>query len=337
MLAVGMLLACLTATSHAALVLADDFEAGTPKFPWYLDATAGGTRWIAVTNSELFGSQALCYHMTTPQSGQQEAVGQMLIPVDMSPEEITSLTVQFDFYWAEQNAPPLAKAFNFGIGTSSGTPLTNHNQVATLGADDMSFNSYIGWQTPYCRIQWETSIGVSGHGRGGTLLTTTSVPEMSILPNTIGTARMTLTKNADLYDITVEYREGANDFTIGLIGQYSQIATNWDQVLFGWGTTSSYIMSDNANLYMDNLKIYTNGDPTPPPEPPRLSYEIKGNQLVLTWPTNASWQLQGQTNTLEAGLNPAANWAPVSEAADGYYAQPLNTGAGAAFFRLIKP
>jgi len=337
MLLAGLLLAYCTVTSHAALVVADDFEAGEPKFPWYLDFAANGANYIVVTNSDLFGSQALCHRIVNLQTGQKEAVGQMAVPVDMTSEEITNLTVQFDFYFTWADLPALAKAFNFGIGSSMGTPLDGHEQLTTWGADDRSFNSYIGWQTPYCRIQYQLNVLADGHGRGGTLLTTTSVPEMSIQPNTIGTARMTLTKNGDLYDITVEYRQGTNDFTVGLVGQYTQIATSWDQVLFGWGITSGRIPPENTFLFMDNLLIYTNGDPTPsvPPEPALLSYQVQGNQLVLTWPTNASWQLQGQTNGLDVGIT--TNWATVSDAADGYYAQPLNTGSGATFFRLIKP
>lgn len=328
----------LTLVAHAALVLSDDFEAGEPKFPWYLDFAANGANYVIVTNSDLFGSQALCYRMVNTHTGQKEAVGQMPAPVDMSSAEITSLTVQFDFYFTEENAPALQKAFNFGIGSSMGTPLTNHEQLTTVGADDRSLNSYIGWKTPYCRIQYQLNVLADGHGRGGTLATTTSVPEMNIQPNTIGTARMTLIKNGDLYDIVVEYRIGTNDFTVGLIAQYAQtISTTWDQVLFGWGLTSGY-PPQNAFLFMDNLLIYTNGDPTPstPPAPPSLAYQVVEGQLVLTWPTNANWQLQGQTNTLGVGLNPTS-WAPVTGAAAGYYAQPLNTGNGATFYRLTNP
>ncbi len=332
----GAVLLALPSVSHGMLIMADDFEADTPKFPWYMDATAGETRFVEVVTNALFQSKALRYHMTTPTSGQQELVGQMSLPVDMSPEGVTSLTLQFDFYF-NYPAVPLAKAFNFGIGSSMGTPLTNHNQVTTLGADDRSFNSYIGWLTPYCRIQYEGSVTVSGHGRGATLATDYTV--MISAPDTIGTARMTLTKNGDMYDILVEYREGTNDFVQGLSTTYAQTVTNWDQVLFGWGSFGANpLPPEGADLYMDNLMIFTNNDPTPPPELPRLSYEIVGSQFVLTWPTNAGWRLESQTNPLNVGLQPGSgNWGPVSGAGDGYHAQPLNTGAGTVFYRLVAP
>lgn|GEM_PF-3088714 len=320
--------------SRAALVVLEDFESEPTKFGWFLDNDMDGARYLRVEDNELFGSKALHYHLTNTPNGQQEAIGQMLEPVDMAPEDIQSATVQFDFYVSHAGAP-MTKAFSFGIGSSSGTPLTDHNQMTAEGADDRSFNSYIGWQSDYCRIQYQLSVGPDGHGRGGTLVTTSN-PGMSIYPETIGTARITLTKGGDGYDILIEYRSGSGEFVVGAAGTYAAISTSWDQVLFGHGIIRDVT---EADIYIDNVMVYTNGDPTPGEQPARLEYRRQGKLLILTWPANAGWKLQMQSATRTAGIQTdQAKWSDVTDARDGSYEHTLSQSSDAAvFFRLAKP
>jgi len=253
----------------AGLAFGDDFEDSTPRCPWFLDNTLSGARYAVIEPNARFGSRALRYHLTATATGQQEAVGQLLSAINLDPSGVTNLVLQFDFY-VSSPAAAVKKAFNFGVGSSMGTPLTDHNQMATLGADDRSFNAYIGWQTQYCRIQYQFSVESDGHGRGGTLVAVDPAPGMSIPPETIGTARMTLTRGATNYDIRVQYRVGTNDFVTGATGTYGVIATNWDQVLVGFGIHGT--SDGQSDIYLDNLRIYTNHAPAdiPPADGFRL-------------------------------------------------------------------
>jgi hypothetical protein len=45
------------------------------------------------------------------------------------------------------------------------------------------------------------------------------------------------------------------------------------------------------------------------PNPSPINYSVSGNTLSLSWPTNAGWTLQEQTNNLSAGLG--TNWVDV--------------------------
>ena len=329
----GCALVVLAIPSHGALIVQEDFEGETTKLGWYLDSDMDGARTVVVEDNELFGSKALHYHLTNTRSGQQELIGQMPSGVDMSLEDISSVTVQFDFYFVTTGGP-LNKAFNFGIGSSSGTPLTDHNQVGVEGADDRSFNAYIGWQTPYYRIQYQMSVGADGHGRGGTLVTVNEGPYIPY--ETIGTARMTLMKGADgeSYDIVVEYRVGEEDFAVGVTGTYAAIATQWDQVLAGFGIIRD---ATEGDLYIDNVLVYTNDDLTPPAEPARLSYQRVGDKLLLTWPAGGGWKLQSLVTTTTESLK-STQWTDVMGAADGSYEHVLSKSDGAVvFFRLLKP
>ncbi len=328
----GLLWVVAPAT-RAALVISEDFEGGTPKFGWYLDGDNEGTRYMVVQTNEVFGSMALHYHLDQTSTGQQNGIGQLLTPVDMSSDSISSLTVQFDFY-LDNPAAPLKKAFNFGIGTSSGTPLTDNNQLQVEGWDDRGYNAYIGWQLPYCRIQYQTTIGTDGHGRGGTLVTVDPAPIMIPGSLTIGTARMTLTKGADdTYEIKVEYRVGSDSFVTGATGTYAQLATSFDQIVVGFGIHSA---PEGSEIYIDNVLVYTNNDPSPEQPAAQIQYQVVNGQLTLTWPTNAGWRLLGQTNALGLASGPSA-WFQVGGASDGYFAQPLSPGAGAVFYRLVTP
>jgi autotransporter-associated beta strand protein len=70
---------------------------------------------------------------------------------------------------------------------------------------------------------------------------------------------------------------------------------------------------------------------------PKLSVQVSGNQINLSWPPgNIGWLLQGQTNTLAAGLT--TNWTtvPGSGLVDNVNitVDPAN---GSVFYRLVSP
>jgi len=71
-----------------------------------------------------------------------------------------------------------------------------------------------------------------------------------------------------------------------------------------------------GNTYVWTNKVALNGSvevlgvtPAVNPLPGGIGYSLSGNTLTLSWPTNAGWSLQSQTNVLGVGLS--TNWATV--------------------------
>ena len=75
--------------------------------------------------------------------------------------------------------------------------------------------------------------------------------------------------------------------------------------------------------------------PAPPenPNPPLLVPNYSGNMLGLSWPTNAGWTLQQQTNSLSLGLN--TNWNDVYGSSGMTSTNiPVDPAKSAVFYRL---
>ena len=72
------------------------------------------------------------------------------------------------------------------------------------------------------------------------------------------------------------------------------------------------------------------------PNPPIIGFTVSGNTLALSWPTNAGWILQVQTNSLSIGLS--TNWVAVPNSQNttstNITIDPLN---GTVFYRMLKP
>jgi hypothetical protein len=72
------------------------------------------------------------------------------------------------------------------------------------------------------------------------------------------------------------------------------------------------------------------------PNPPIIGLTVSGNTLTLSWPTNAGWILQVQTNPLSIGLS--NNWVAVPNSQNvtstNITVDPLN---GTVFYRMVKP
>jgi len=111
------------------------------------------------------------------------------------------------------------------------------------------------------------------------------------------------------------------------------------------GFTSKNLPFTDANgiAYTWTDNIAANGSitvasagPAINPIPGPIQFNVSGNTLSLSWPTNLGWILQTQTNSLASGLS--TNWVnvPGSELVTGTNIT-INPGNGSAFFRLIKP
>jgi autotransporter-associated beta strand protein len=71
--------------------------------------------------------------------------------------------------------------------------------------------------------------------------------------------------------------------------------------------------------------------------PPLMAFTNLGDSLVLSWPANhTGWQLQAQTNSLNAGLG--TNWVDVVSSTNvNELTVPLNAANGIVFYRLVYP
>jgi hypothetical protein len=77
--------------------------------------------------------------------------------------------------------------------------------------------------------------------------------------------------------------------------------------------------------------------PTTADYPTNISYTISGNTLTITWPeTHMGWILQGQTNSVEAGLT--TNWHDILSTTN-ITSIPVNIDPAnpSVFYRLRHP
>jgi autotransporter-associated beta strand protein len=82
------------------------------------------------------------------------------------------------------------------------------------------------------------------------------------------------------------------------------------------------------------------GVPNVNTNPPPINYSVSGNTLSLSWPTNAGWTLQAQTNGLGVGLNPSAgNWVIFVPGSSGITATniTIDPTKPTVFYRLVYP
>jgi autotransporter-associated beta strand protein len=106
------------------------------------------------------------------------------------------------------------------------------------------------------------------------------------------------------------------------------------------GNTLS-IVSTNGGTWTNNLALngtiqLTGIMPPINPLPGVIQVSLSGSALALSWPTNAGWLLQAQTDTLPMGLS--TNWVavPGSEGFTNLIIN-INSATGAAFYRLVHP
>ena len=71
------------------------------------------------------------------------------------------------------------------------------------------------------------------------------------------------------------------------------------------------------------------------PDATALSYSVSDGQLVLDWPADQGWRLQGQTNNVGTG-GITTNWFPVIGATPPY-TNSMNPANRTVFYRLIFP
>ncbi len=74
---------------------------------------------------------------------------------------------------------------------------------------------------------------------------------------------------------------------------------------------------------------------TGPSGPATLTNSYSGGVLSLSWPTGQSWRLQGQTNSLTAGLG--TNWFYVTDGSVSSTNITVDSATGSVFYRLVYP
>jgi rhamnogalacturonan endolyase len=121
-------------------------------------------------------------------------------------------------------------------------------------------------------------------------------------------------------------------------GPYTLIAsppsTNYTDTSVVNGTTYYYVASSvNANgESADSNQVAAQPIAS---SPPALGYSVSGGQLHMTWPSDhLGWQLQSQTNSVNAGLG--TNWVAVANSSGTNQVWiPIGAANGSVFFRLV--
>jgi fibronectin-binding autotransporter adhesin len=143
-------------------------------------------------------------------------------------------------------------------------------------------------------------------------------------PFLAATATVTVTSSGVL---TLNFAGGETNTVAALVvGGVSKLAGVYN------ATTDSTYLAGAGNLRV-----------VPPapinPLPGTIQIGVSGNTLALSWPTNAGWILQTQTNALNVGLVAANNaWfnVPGSELATSTNIT-INPANGTVFFRMVHP
>ncbi len=123
-------------------------------------------------------------------------------------------------------------------------------------------------------------------------------------------------------------------------GGYSTTATNssltFTNAGLSNGTLYYFVVSAMNSLGESTNSMEVSARPTSS-APTQLSFAAAGNQLQLTWPADhTGWLLQGQTNSLAAGLG--TNWSTVSISTQtNQITVPCDVTNDTVFFRLARP
>jgi autotransporter-associated beta strand protein len=229
----------------------------------------------------------------------------------------------------------IALAVTNGTHTLTGTS-TYTGATTVSGAGTLLVNGSLA-ATPVTVNSGATFGGTGGTGTnvtcnvGGQLkfFKTTGAPDT---PLVVGG---TLTLNSNL--VTVEVLGaplGNGTYTLcsaaSISGSPNPTPTITGQGLGGGG-------SGVVSLASTNLLLTVSGVLGLPTQPTNLVYAVSNGVLTLSWPTNyTGWELEAQTNGLNAGLG--TNWTVVpGSTATNRIDQPVDPANPAAFYRLHRP
>ena len=119
-------------------------------------------------------------------------------------------------------------------------------------------------------------------------------------------------------------------------GDYKTRATIDQEMYFGMFVNSGS-ETTLATAVFTNVVVIGDVIPVLPATPTNLLFSVSGTNLILFWPADyAGWELQAQTNNLDAGLG--TNWSLVAgSTATNQAIIPLDPANPAVFYRLHLP
>ena len=129
------------------------------------------------------------------------------------------------------------------------------------------------------------------------------------------------------------YTNGATVTVLGNTGSLAKtnyVFANWNTATNGSGTSYSpaatFVIAGNTTLYAQ-------WTPATPPST-NITYTVSGGEMVLEWPNGQGWQLQAQTNNLNAGIT--TNWSTISGATSPF-TNAIDASNPTVFYRLTYP
>lgn len=99
---------------------------------------------------------------------------------------------------------------------------------------------------------------------------------------------------------------------------------------------AGYVYTWNNHVSLDGSISVASVTSPINPNPGTIQFSLSGSSLTLSWPTNAGWLLQSQTNALTGGLG--SNWVTLPGSA--YLTSTnitINPANGSVFYRMMHP
>jgi hypothetical protein len=138
--------------------------------------------------------------------------------------------------------------------------------------------------------------------------------------------------DASGYDLMRSTNDGGPYSTIT-----STVATNYSDAAVSPGVIYYYVVSATNSSGSSPNSTQASAAALPSLNATNLNFQVSGNQLLLSWPSDhLGWQLQIQTNSLAGGLG--TNWTTVPNSTNVIVTNmPISVGNGCVFYRLAYP
>jgi len=265
LIALWLAIALLPATTRAAIVAFDDFEASSHPAADRRDAAGLGLRFYtrdgstaitaAILDDAILGSEALSVtDLNLPASSSKPIIG--LLPMTLQLANTNDfITLTFAFHFLNNaSVTPAAANFRFGIYSSAGTPVTADAQPSTSD-NDRGYLVHVGsgGTVPTATNLFYNEAGGTFPilGGGDRVIVSASAAGATVNDNNLHTASFTL-RRASSTSISLSF---ALDGGTAISGTDSTVnlRTSFDEIAFSNGFTAT-----GLNYAIDNIAVSSN-------------------------------------------------------------------------------
>jgi hypothetical protein len=277
-------------------------------------------------------------------------------PVDFSRTNTTSLPIQLtpgstirvtvDFHVTNSGAQNPNRHLRFGLlysGTNAPVVAQNaqNNNITGYG-QNMNFGTTFGL------APLQTFANTNSGQTGAAVLSKTAALDTGLGPNSGGTTNDPGFVDGTNYTLVLSVTEN-NPTNVSITTAFwgstfangSNITQTVTDTNYCYTNFDTFVMRPNdgattaLGFTFTSFKVETISEVNI--NSPIITNSYSGGNLTLSWSSDyIGWNLESQTNTLNAGL--AANWEVVANSSTtNKVVIPINRSLGAVFFRLISP